>query len=543
MKVFNYISAFLLAGAAIVVSCSQNEEMEGMESSQNFQINVFDGGYQNIDAVGTRAAEKDYSTEFVTGDAIGVFAVKNGTVVEDINNRRFVMDDGIWELNDDGEVISYKANEFERMKFYAYYPYSEDATFDPSKEDPFETYVKNWKIGNDQNENYTKYDLMTSKGEVQGDRLKGKIAFTMQHRMALAVIQMPEIVYSFTNEPAIDDYKLPVAVGDFNVDGASAKPFYQKSTDAYRFLVKPSTEFTITGSYTGVKEMDYEIKKTLEGGTAKKYVIEDPNKISHLLAVGDYYCADGKIVSASESAPANAIGVVFYAGNPQPSVTHPEKYTIDKDPLRRDCPECKHGLVLALNNGKIKGTDENETLVETARFSTANKLYYGTWFRADEDYKDAYVDMVRQKVAPTAGSQGYNNTVLMEVGANRTDDSKKASGNALEALDYYRSAVSVPTVSTKWFFPSDYDLITLHDVVTKVNTSIGNTDGTQLVINDGDTKNGTFYWSNTERNEEWMWGNTMGSGNDTYSPSGSGSLTAKRYASGYEGYFRMMLAF
>ena len=78
----------------------------------------------------------------------------------------------------------------------------------------------------------------------------------------------------------------------------------------------------------------------------------------------------------------------------------------------------------------------------------------------------------------------------MEVGANRTDDSKKASGNALEALDYYRSAVSVPTVSTKWFFPSDYDLITLHDVVTTVNTSIGNTNGTQLVINDGDTMNG-----------------------------------------------------
>ena len=79
--------------------------------------------------------------------------------------------------------------------------------------------------------------------------------------------------------------------------------------------------------------------------------------------------------------------------------------------------------------------------------------------------------------------------------------------------------------------------------MTKVNTSIGNTNGTQLVINDGDTKKGTFYWSNTERNNEWMWGNTMGSGNDTYSPSGSGSLTAKRYDGGYVGYFRMMLAF
>ena len=53
------------------------------------------------------------------------------------------------------------------------------------------------------------------------------------------------------------------------------------------------------------------------------------------MAVGDYYCADGKIVSASESAPANAIGVVFYAGNPQPSVTHPEKYNSDNDALKR----------------------------------------------------------------------------------------------------------------------------------------------------------------------------------------------------------------
>ena len=270
MKVFNYISAFLLAGAAIIVSCSQNEEMEGMEFSQNFQINVFDGGYQNIDAIGTRAAEKDYSTKFTDGDAIGVFAVKNGNVVEDISNRKFVMNDGIWELNDGGDAISYKANDFQKMTFYAYYPYNESVTFEPSKDDPFETYVQNWQIGNDQDANYTNYDLMTSTGDVHGDRLKGKIAFSMQHRMALAVIQMPEIVYSFTNEPAIDDYKLPVAVGDFNVDGASAKPFYQESTDAYRFLVKPSKTFTITGSYTGVKEMNYEIKKTLEGGTAKK---------------------------------------------------------------------------------------------------------------------------------------------------------------------------------------------------------------------------------------------------------------------------------
>mgnify|MGYP000420569092 CR=1 FL=1 len=47
--------------------------------------------------------------------------------------------------------------------------------------------------------NIRSMDLMTSIGAVDGDRLKGKIAFTMKHQMALAVIQMPEIVYDFTN--------------------------------------------------------------------------------------------------------------------------------------------------------------------------------------------------------------------------------------------------------------------------------------------------------------------------------------------------------
>lgn len=55
------------------------------------------------------------------------------------------------------------------MTFYAYYPYNANVTFDPTKVDPFETYVNNWKIGSEQNEgNYTQYDLMTSTGSVQG---------------------------------------------------------------------------------------------------------------------------------------------------------------------------------------------------------------------------------------------------------------------------------------------------------------------------------------------------------------------------------------
>ena len=42
-----------------------------------------------MDANKTRATESDYSTKFVEGDAIGVFAVRNEAIVGEINNRKF----------------------------------------------------------------------------------------------------------------------------------------------------------------------------------------------------------------------------------------------------------------------------------------------------------------------------------------------------------------------------------------------------------------------------------------------------------------------
>ena len=47
MKIYNYISMLFLAGAAIVASCSQNEELTGEtpDSLQGFQISVSDEGF------------------------------------------------------------------------------------------------------------------------------------------------------------------------------------------------------------------------------------------------------------------------------------------------------------------------------------------------------------------------------------------------------------------------------------------------------------------------------------------------------------------
>ncbi len=547
MKYYNYISILLLVGFTALTSCNQDDNISNEEgTTQGFQITVSDTGFKTDNT--TRAIENDYSTIFVNGDAIGIFAVRNGAIISNINNVKCTMQDGAWEMETN---IEYKESEFKKMSFYAYYPYNEtfdsNTDFDASKTltdgDPFEGYVANWKMEANQNgANYTKYDLMTSVGKASGQRLKGEVSFTMQHRMALAVLQMPEVVYNFTNtDVTIDDYVLPTQAGTFKLNNQAANPYEQEinSKTYYRFLVNPNKEFTIEGTYIASNdEKGYDHTATLTSGQAKLYKVKNPDPIKQLLSIGDYLCADGSIVSKDAgTVPENAIGVVFYVGNPQPSVTHADKYAEAKDPLRRDYPECKHGLVLALKNALLD-------TAETGRFSTSNKLYYGTWFRSDEKYMDSYVDMERGKnVAPIAGFQGYNNTVLMEVGATISDDYKKGAGNALIALENYRTENVTPTITTGWYFPSDSDLIAVKQVVATVNSSIEKANGTTLVINDGATQGGSFYWSNTERNNEWIWANTMGSGSDASGPAESGSLTAKRCASGNDGFFRMMLAF
>ena len=108
---------------------------------QGFQISVSDTGFKTDNA--TRATENNYSTVFTNGDAIGIFAVRNGGIVSNINNVKCTMQDGSWEMDTN---IEYKESEFKKMSFYAYYPYSEtfdsDTDFDASKTltdgDPFE---------------------------------------------------------------------------------------------------------------------------------------------------------------------------------------------------------------------------------------------------------------------------------------------------------------------------------------------------------------------------------------------------------------------
>lgn len=536
MKYYNYISILLFVSFTALSSCTKDDSMGNEEgATRNFQISVSDTGFESDHT--TRATENNYSTIFANGDAIGIFAVRNGAIVSNINNVRCTMQDGAWEMETN---IEYKESEFKKMSFYAYYPYSEtfnsDTDFDASKTltdgDPFEGYVANWKVDADQNEtNYTQYDLMTSVGKASGQRLKGEVSFVMQHRMALAVLQMPDVVYNFTNtDVTIDNYILPTQAGSFKLNNKTAKPYKQEidSKTYYRFLVNPNKEFTLAGSYiAGKDEKGYDHTATLASGQAKLYKVKNPDPIKQMLSVGDYLCADGSIVSKGAAVPDNAIGVILYTGNPQPSANNTvngTNYTDTNDALKRDYPNCTHGLAVALNN------TQNEVGIMEGTLS------YSDWLNANVDLKNSYVlcntGKVDDPAAKFPGYMGYNNTkILFEA----HEILSSYCNNSYLQVTTYSETVPSPLTASTWYIPSGTELKTIAGNMNILNTSIAATGGVELVSTAANATTG-FYWSSTERNGNTQWVHGL-----------EGGAFAQRRdlsnSSGRFGYFRLVLAF
>lgn len=520
MKIYNNLSICALAGLFAFTSCTKEDGMEGGSVAQPFQISVSDRGFQGISD--GRAVDENYKTTFVAGDVVGVYGVAGGQVVEGISNRKFTLNEkGVWEL--EGNPIEYDSELFKTITFYAYYPYQDNVAFNPAVEDPFADFVANWQIAADQGgSKYTKSDLMTSTSQAEAGRLQGKVTFTMNHRMALAVLKMPTLVYDFTNG-GLDDYSLNVAPKELLINDVKTTPYYDAASGTYMALVKPETNYSISGTYQGAKEMAFSAAGSLAGGKAKMYTINDPNKINHTLQVGDYLCADGNLVSMDAgTVPDNAIGVVCYVGNPQPHVTHPDNCTETNDALYRDYPNCTHGLVLALNNA-------NEVI---DRFSS--KGLFSTWFTSDNDWSDKFIGCnTGNSTSPIVmypGYLGYNNTTLLTMCYEKGNTSPCTT--AYSNIMSYRERVITPSASSVWFLPNLAELDLVYQNMNILNKQILAARGNDLIsTTNGESNN--FYWSSNERNDSFMWVHHMD----------GGTSFLNRRDNGTKGYFRMMLAF
>lgn len=550
MKFKNIMSAMLLAGVFTVTSCSQEEietTVSQADSKAALKITVSDTGVKGDAA--TRATDNGYATTFVAGDAIGVYGVKDNRVVDGINNKKFTLqDDGTWKVT--GEVIEYTEAEMGDIKFFAYYPYCETddarlggATFDAASSAPFAEFVSNWTIDYAEAASYTSNDLMISKStSVEANGAVGELNFTMSHCMAVAAVKLAGKTYKFDNVPAIADYVVPADPIDFKItQGAGEKEvknaYYDEQNGLYRILVKPNTAYTVAGSYNMGGKMEY--SKDYSGSEAGKVVkfevASNATAINHTLQVGDYYCADGSIVAKDATAPANAVGVVFFVGNPQPSANGICGEALDI--LYNERPSCVHGLVVALKNSSDS----------KSRFGSTKAVYYGEWLATDA-WSSSLLENGVGKELELKGYRGYNNTKIMNIA---TDENKMgiaydnrmaptgemtaaaaACVDALNSLKAFSSANPVPAISSGWFVPSITEFSTLNENLDDINSCISNASGTEL-----EKDAATWYWSSTERvgNASYQWAYKNGQC--------EAQANRERGGTGYPGYFRFTLAF
>lgn len=502
-----FVSAFLLTG------CSENE-LPGNENTDTnrttFTIEVSDGGYAPAEGEkpDTRATENDYTTQFTAGDKIGVFAVKNNEIVAEVNNLCLVATletdtDGssslVWKT-EGGETPLYISG----ATYYAYYPWQSDDDI-TSKVDPsatnyaaifFAKFISEWTPDTDQG-TYTAYtgsDLMIASGTPSGKSL----SFSMQHKMALVVIDLPKTKYKLTNASG---NQLP----DYTADGVPDTKFngftpYRMSDGTYRYLIKPAAT-NLSGSYTNATSAtaEWQFEASVTVGQYRKYVVDDGSSTTiekaHQLQAGDFFMKDGTLLSKettlSDEEKAACIGIVYWVGDPTKPLRGREDPNLQGDEtLANDHPACTHGLVVSL--------DEEECTWQ------ASYTFVQDWLNSNHSGKFLPVQGGTGASDPLNNIQGYNNTKAIEA-FNTSPANSGSQVDVVQKVVEYRKRVPAPVASSGWYVPSEKELTLLcgtdvDNIYTKNSGGIANREliNSKLDLISATTLSSSFYWSSTE---------------------------------------------
>lgn len=506
-----FVSAFLLTG------CSENE-LPGDENTDTnrttFTIEVSDSGY--APATGeksTRATENGYATQFTAGDKIGVFAVKNKNIVDGVNNLCLVATaetntDGtsslVWKTEDGKTPLNISG-----AAYYAYYPWQSDDNIkdkiEPRSSTPayfFKDVIKGWTPTTNQSTytDYTGSDLMIASGTLSGKSL----SFSMQHKMALVVIDLPKTKYTLTNASGnpLPDYIIDAPDTKFN----GFTP-YRMSDGTYRYLINPAatTSKNLSGSYTNATSAtaEWQFEASVTAGNYKEYVVDrgSSNTINkpHQLQAGDFFMKDGTLLgkeeTPTEAQQAACIGIVYWVGD-----------ITGEDPLlKRDKPGCIHGLVVSLWD--MPGPDDLNNVRMTWTYGgyeyVDDWLRSTTWMGGNSRPDDFSSIQVTDKM------QGYANTIALKeynkyVEGKEEGDGYGKDGNKrvkpVKGLDDFERAHPAPSNSSGWYWPSIKELkyVCWGQGATGQGKNGKNMLETQIrKVNENDFGSGS-YWSSTE---------------------------------------------
>ena len=434
-NIYHLLQAALLL--LLVVSCTQEEFPAAQDKALQLTISVTDGGYTSTEGKTTRAVENGYTTEFIEGDACGLYMVRGGKPVYSnvkLTAEKDAATGGImWKT--DGTTL---AAGMDGESYYLYYPYQADMagkTATPAEgavmtdAEFFKPLIDGWQPGDDQSTHaaYTASDLMTAGGSTTGTGNTIHLSFAMKHRMALAVIEMPKTVYKFI-DANVPDY----TVGAEATFTGTAKPL-RMADGTYRYLVHSSMP-TIEGCYDGGNR-EFTITTSASHpvvGEYKRYKVDGAAETiknvtyaeSGIARIGDFYCTKNngttgylipKEADETTVQAAKVVGIVFQTDKSRIGAKEKEKLGGEGN---------VHGLVMAVKNIATRqawglfGMDEGLTTCRT---------------KAD-NYNDI---------------SGYGNCEHI-----RTNRGNFDSYPAFKAAYDYNTTCPVPATTTGWYLPA-----------------------------------------------------------------------------------------
>lgn len=451
---------------------------------QPFLITVTDGGYVAEATDGSRATENGYTTTFTAGDQCGLYIVRGTEIV--YNNICLTATDGtdgslIWQAPEGTNLGGGLPDEY----YFLYYPYQTDMTdkvtvANATTDDAafFAPLISGWQPKADQSDytDYTASDLMTASGTTSYADGKLSLSFRMAHRMAMAVIEMPETVYRFENQAP---YTVFSATAEFN---GNYQPCLM-SDGSYRYLVNPVAQgegATLAGSYDdGNREFTITPSITT-AGNYKTYEVDGGYRET-TLQVGDFYLKDGTLLSKdtplTAAQKAACAGIVFWVGDA--TTTDPA--------LKRDFPQCTHGLVVSLK--QTKSVWQNNSASTTIQsWAETQKFYTQGGYKALKKVVD---------LGNSEDIQGYNNTQILK--AYNKEFAGRYPVTVLNSFGTITDGVTLPEDKTSgWYLPSPRELVELYRVKWAVNQSL-------TASGSNPQLSSSRYWSSGEYSSGYAW--------------------------------------
>ena len=399
----------------------------GAEVGQSLTISIIDSGHASAEGPATRTVEDGYTTKFSEGDVCGLFMFRGGQTVYSNLKLTAETDAATGKLVWKPETGKSLAGGLPDENYYIYYPYQSDMTGKTAAStgatltdaEFFAPLIDSWQPRKDQSsyEAYAASDLMTANGSVEtGTDNSLTLTFSMAHRMALAVVELPAFVYRFTNKISIPDYVFSSPT-EFD---SEALP-YLISDGTCRYLFHPSAGMELS-AYNDSRQCEFSIEvqpNQIAGGSYRLYKPNGGRVVKlHTLQVGDFFLADGHLLpydaDNEKVQTSNVVGIVFQT-NPA-RIGDAEKKVLGGE---------AHALVMALKNAAVDVT---------------------FWItRPVESYLPAC----------TSKAEGYNDIS----GYWNSEQMRKACGDfssypALKAADEYNKYYPVPATTTGWYLPS-----------------------------------------------------------------------------------------